>query len=140
MPPFGGVGEINPLRYCDPERMVGGNEHRRDETMELSPSKFTRFILIITVLVMNIIVNSMQGFGLYSDKIEKEKEVRTTLENMAALLDKNISGEIGKVDLLLREISQNLEAELQQNVQLDETRVNRMLEERNSWVLISAPN
>ena len=102
--------------------------------MELSPSKFTRFILIITVLVMNIIVNSMQGFGLYSDKIEKEKEVRTTLENMAALLDKNISGEIGKVDLLLREISQNLEAELQQNVQLDETRVNRMLEERNSWV------
>ena len=101
--------------------------------MELSPSKLTRFILILTVLVMNIIVISMQGLGVYSDKIEKEKEVRSSLENMAALLDKNISGEIGKVDLLLREISQNLEAELQQNGQLDETRVNRMLEERNSW-------
>ncbi len=94
------------------------------------------WILIATVLAVNAFVFALLAYKLIEDKDQQEREVRTAAENMALLLDHNISEAVSKIDLSLREIADDLERTLRDRGRLAESDVNALLARRNA--LISA--
>ena len=97
-------------------------------------SKFLRPILITTILAVNIFVIGLLAFALSMAKVRKEQEIRTTVENVALLLDHNISELVDKIDLSLRETANYLEREIRSRGRLDDLAGNALLAERRAWL------
>ena len=60
--------------------------------------------LIATVLALNVFVAGLLAYALSAAKERKEQEVRTTVENMALLLDQSVAASVREIELLLREV------------------------------------
>ena len=61
--------------------------------------------LIATVLALNLFVAGLLGYAMLEAKSRKEREVRTTVENLALLLDQSVSSSVREIDLMLRGVS-----------------------------------
>ncbi|MFU2488823.1 EAL domain-containing protein [Thauera sp. WH-1] len=98
-------------------------------------NKKTVFLaLIATVLALNAFTGGLLAYALSAAKERKEQEVRTTVENMALLLDQSVSASAREIELLLREVQAHLERELRQGWSLDRGEVNGLIAEHQSWL------
>ncbi|HIJ37929.1 MAG TPA: PAS domain-containing protein, partial [Rhodospirillaceae bacterium] len=89
---------------------------------------------IISVIAVNIFVSGLMAYGLLTERERQENEVRSSLENMALLLEQNISNDASKIDIVLKAISSELEAVLQTKGHFDEASVNSILNQRSAWL------
>ena len=76
--------------------------------------KAVLFALIGTVVVLNLFVAGLFGYALNASKMRKEQEVRTTVENLALLLDQSVTGHIREINLSLTQIQAELEQDLRE--------------------------
>ncbi|MCX7174002.1 MAG: diguanylate cyclase [Proteobacteria bacterium] len=100
----------------------------------LHGAKFIRFMLLTAVLVANTFVIGLLAYMLIEAKQQQEREVRTAIENLALLLDHNVTESVGKIDLTLRELVDRLERELRLHGRLGDTETNAVLADRRDWV------
>ena len=94
--------------------------------------------LIATVLALNVFVAGLLAYALSAAKERKEQEVRTTVENMALLLDQSVAASVREIELLLREVQIHLERDLRQGLTLDRGEMNGLIAEHQAWLLQSA--
>ena len=98
-------------------------------------NKKTVFLaLILTVLALNGFIGGLLAYALSAAKERKEQEVRTTVENMALLLDQSVSASVREIELLLREVQAHLERELRQGRSLDRGEMNGLIAEHQAWL------
>jgi len=97
-------------------------------------TKFYRLFLIAALLAANLFVDGLLAYALINERAHIEREVAKTVENVALLLDQNITGAAGKIDLSLHEVADELERELRVRGSLDGIDVNEMLAERREWL------
>jgi diguanylate cyclase (GGDEF)-like protein/PAS domain S-box-containing protein len=90
--------------------------------------------LIFTVLALNIFVASLLAYALSAAKERKEQEVRTTVENMALLLDQSVTASVREIELLLRELQIHLEHELRHGQPLDGGAMNGLIAAHEDWL------
>jgi diguanylate cyclase (GGDEF)-like protein/PAS domain S-box-containing protein len=86
------------------------------------------------MLAVNIFVIGLLAFALSMAKDRKEQEVRTTIENVALLLDHNITEMVDKIDLSLRETSYYLEREMRSDGYVEDRVGNAVLAEQRAWL------
>ena len=94
--------------------------------------------LIATVLALNVFVAGLLAYALSAAKERKEQEVRTTVENMALLLDQSVAASVREIELLLREVQMHLERDLRQGLTLDRGEMNGLIAEHQARLLQSA--
>ena len=97
-------------------------------------SKSLRFILIATVLVVNAFVIALLAYKLSEDKVQQQREVRTATENLALLLDHNVTESVSKIDLSLHELADQLERELRLRGRLGGREMDALLAHRSAWL------
>ena len=96
--------------------------------------KLLRIALIAAVMAANFFVCGLLAYTLKVSKGQKEQEVRTTVQNLAKLLDQSVAASANEINLSLREIADNLEGELRLHGRLSEPDVNALLTVRQSWI------
>ena len=101
---------------------------------KLSLSKKVAALLTMIVAVVNLGMVGLLTYGLKGAWDQQEREIRTTVENSAQMLDRNINEVVSKIDLSLREIAFQLERELKSRGQLDPRETKILLEQRRSWL------
>lgn len=83
---------------------------------EASKSQLTPVVvirrLVAGVLMLNIFVSALVGLSLRQSRILYEERAAVTTQNLAQVLDKHISGIIGKIDMLLFAAVEEFEQEL----------------------------
>ncbi|HEX8964326.1 MAG TPA: diguanylate cyclase [Rhodocyclaceae bacterium] len=92
--------------------------------------KSVRSALVASVVAINCFVFLLLGYELHGARLQKEREVATSMENVTLLLDQTITASVQKIDLALREITEELTSSLQHRGQLDAREVNDVL---SSW-------
>jgi PAS domain S-box-containing protein len=97
-------------------------------------TKSLRLILILVVLLFNAFVIYLLTDSLLQARDQREREVRTTVENVALLLDQNVGSLSQKIGLSLRDIADALEKDLRVSKQLEEKETNELLSERRDWM------
>jgi len=103
--------------------------------LELRGALSPRLVVILTVLLVNAFVVALLADNLIEAKDQEERDVQTTTQNMALLLDHGVTELTGKIDLSLRGIASELERQLRSNGRLDNPQaVDAMLAERSSWM------
>ena len=96
-------------------------------------------ILIAAVLLLNATAIALLVFDSMRAREQKEREVVANLENLALLLDHNISQVLSKVDWSLLEIADQLQRELRLRGRLETQETNALLADRSTW-LSDIPN
>ena len=86
------------------------------------------------VLLLNLFMVGLLAYTLDTARERKEAEVRTTVEDLALLLDQNVTSSVREIDLTLREIQHHLESELQQRQPLQARQINPRLAEHEQWL------
>jgi len=90
--------------------------------------------LVAAALAVNMFVVGLLAYALREAKDAQEREVRGTLENLALLLDHNLTESASKIDLSLREIADHLEREMRLRGRLDAREIDTILENRRAWI------
>src|SRR5690606_1973307 len=90
--------------------------------------------IIVAVAIVNIFMIGLLALALDTARERKEAEVRTTVENLALLLDQNVMGAVNQIDFYLREIQVYLERELRTSGALDESSLNQLLRANGNLV------
>ena len=93
-----------------------------------------RFILIAAVLVVNAFVFALLAYKLSEDKVQQELEVRRMTENTALLLDHNVTEAVGRIDLSLHELTEQLERQLRLSGLLGSREVESLLAYSRAWL------
>jgi len=78
---------------------------------QLSPAVVIRR-LAAGVLLLNIFVIALAGLSLRQSRLQYEERAAVTTQNLALVLDKHISGIIGKIDVLLFSAVEEFEREI----------------------------
>ncbi|MGE5466294.1 MAG: diguanylate cyclase domain-containing protein [Ignavibacteria bacterium] len=86
-----------------------------------------RFVLGAIVVVVNVFVCALLLYGLDADREQLEREVATNVENLALLLDQTVAASADRIDLALRDISEELTDHLARRGKLDDREVNELL-------------
>ena len=97
-------------------------------------TKPLRFILIGAVLAVNIFLVVLLTYTLQESKARKELEVRTTVQNLALLLDQSVAASAREIDLSLRGIADYLERDLRTRERCDERDINALLTSHQAWI------
>ncbi|HRP24480.1 MAG TPA: EAL domain-containing protein [Thauera sp.] len=98
-------------------------------------NKKTVFLaLIATVLGLNAFIGGLLAYALSAAKERKEQEVRTTVENMALLLDQSVTASVREIELLLRELQVHLEHELREGRPLVGGAMSDLIAEHGGWL------
>ena len=90
--------------------------------------------LVATVVALNLFIVGVFTVALGEAKARKEAEVRTTVENLALLLDQSVSSSVRGIDQSLREIQLQLERTLRQQVPLTDPDTVALLAFHESWL------
>lgn len=98
-----------------------------------SPRLLGRLLLVL-LLVLTLFVTGLLYSTLSKAKEQKEQEVRTHVENLALLLDGNITGNVDKIDFALRSAIEDLEYQQRLTGKLDRPETEKMLRERSQWM------
>ena len=96
--------------------------------------KSVGLFLTMIALVVNVFVIGLLTYTLLEAKHHQERQVRTTIENLALLLDHSVTESVGKIDLSLRELADELQRELRLRGRIDTGEVNDILANRRSWI------
>ncbi|HAF55998.1 MAG TPA: GGDEF domain-containing protein [Thauera sp.] len=91
-------------------------------------------VLIATVLALNVFIGGLLAYAMSAAKERKEQEVRTTVENMALLLDQSVSASVREIELLLREVQTHLERDLRQGLALGRGEMNALIAQHQAWL------
>jgi diguanylate cyclase (GGDEF)-like protein/PAS domain S-box-containing protein len=94
--------------------------------------------LVVSVVALNLFIVALVAMALTESRTRKEAEVRTTLENLALLLDQSISSSVRGVDHSLRDISQHLERGLQSHGPLLDADASKLLAFHENWLAQTA--
>jgi PAS domain S-box-containing protein len=104
----------------------------------LQAKKSVRLTLISIMLIANCFVIGLLTYALDAAKKQQEREVRTSIENLALLLDQNITTFASKIDLSLTEIADHLEQDMSRQDTSDtkqtSAQINAMLAMRRDWL------
>ena len=76
-------------------------------------------VSIATVLALNAFIAGLLGYAMLEAKARKEREVRTTVENLALLLDQSVGSSVREIDLLLRGAQNRIERALRDKGRLE---------------------
>ena len=90
--------------------------------------------MVATVLGVTTFVAILLTYTLIKAKQQHEREVRTTIENVAKLLDQNISDYAKMIDLGLQDIADHLEHDVAQQSRED---INRLLADRTQRLSVA---
>jgi diguanylate cyclase (GGDEF)-like protein/PAS domain S-box-containing protein len=90
--------------------------------------------LIAAVLALNLFIAGLLAYALLEAKARKEQEVRTTVENLALLLDHSVSSSVREIDLLLREVQVHLERELRDKGRIEREDLNPVIALHQDWL------
>lgn len=90
--------------------------------------------LIATVALLNVFNLALMAYTLCTARERQEQEVRTTVENLALLLDQSVTAMIREVDLSLREIQHNLEIGLRQRGTIAREDAETLVALREEWL------
>ena len=93
-----------------------------------------RYVLIATVVAVNLFVAGLLTFALIDARDQRESEVRRDVENLGQLLDQSMTGAADRIDLSLRQICDELERMLKAGGHLESRGVNAVLEHHRSWL------
>ena len=83
--------------------------------------------LALGVLAVNAVVIALGARGLYRSREQTVAQVQETAANLATLLEDELTGTFGRIDLSLQTIADALE-HMQQDGQLDDAVINRVLD------------
>lgn len=97
-------------------------------------SKSVFATIIVAVAIVNIFMIGLLALALDTARERKEAEVRTTVENLALLLDQNVMGAVNQIDFYLRETQVYLERELRTSGALDKSALNQLLRANGNLV------
>ena len=89
-----------------------------------------RLFLIAAVLLINGVSIAFSVYSLRAEKSLIERDIGRQVENIARLLDKEISDSARMIDLSLREIADHLERQLQLRPALDDAEISSLLVQR----------
>lgn len=106
--------------------------------MQIKTRKAVLGTLVATVVALNLFVSGLLLYALDASKDRKEHEVRTTVENLALLLDQSVTGSVREIDLSLREIQAQLEHELTSDRLSDTTRYATVVASHENWLMDAA--
>ncbi|MDD2366058.1 MAG: PAS domain-containing protein [Desulfuromonadaceae bacterium] len=99
-------------------------------SIDFTPEIFSvpRYIqrLILVVLLLNLFVNSIAAILLHKNRKEDLRLSEITAHNLALVLEQNISGSIGQIDILLHSTVEEIERQLAIG-KIDETALNAYL-------------
>ena len=90
--------------------------------------------LVATVVALNLFLVGLLTVALGEAKLRKEAEVRTTVDNLARLLDQSVSSSIRGIDQSLREVQLHLELSLRDRTPLDDAEVVAQVSFHESWL------
>ena len=90
--------------------------------------------LVATVVALNLFLVGLLTVALGEAKLRKEAEVRTTVDNLARLLDQSVSSSIRGIDQSLREVQLHLELSLRDRTPLDDAEVVAQVSLHESWL------
>src|SRR5690606_12400093 len=105
---------------------ISGYMHQRRKSVS--------FTLIATVVVLNVFIVSLLAYALHAAKQRKEQEVRTTVQNLAVLLDQGVSGLVREIVLSLREIQLHLEQEMKEGAPAPSAATKALVFMHGSWL------
>jgi hypothetical protein len=88
--------------------------------------------LIALVLAINGLVLLLAGYALDQSRRQAHRQAETTTQNLALALDQSISAAVGRIDLELRNLVDDLERQLRSRGHLDEAQVNARLAHHQS--------
>ena len=80
-----------------------------------TPSAQLRSLLILCLIGSNILLFTLAGSALYQSYQQEESEARTVTQNIAGAVDQDVSNSIGKIDLALHTVADELEYQLAGN-------------------------
>ncbi len=88
-------------------------------------------LLVTGVIALNLVVAGIIGLSLYRSKQVYDERASVTTSNLSQVLDENISGIFGKIDIALQSISDEAERQLATGV-IDESSLNAFIVRENS--------
>ena len=91
-------------------------------------------MLLVTVLMLNLIMASVLAYTLNASYKRKIEEVRTTVANLALMMDQSVTGVAREVSLVVQETQHFLESRLRASQVLRAADVNALLAEREGWI------
>ena len=92
-----------------------------------------RFRLFLALGVVSVGCTVLLFLSLSAAKTQHEQEVRLELENLAVLLDQNISHSAQKIDLILLDLTEEIQRRLRVEGRLDPAEINAELATRSRW-------
>jgi len=93
----------------------------------MTPSRSFRTVLVLSLACANVVVLALSVFSLHDSRRQHEHHAETQVENVAEALDRSISGSIGRVELVLRVVADELERQLADDRRLDPKRTEALL-------------
>jgi PAS domain S-box-containing protein len=86
-----------------------------------------RWLLVALVVMINSLVLLIAGYALDQSRRQEHRQAEVTSQNLALALDQTISAAIGRIDLELRSVVDELERQLRTQGHLDDARVQAAL-------------
>ncbi|MFA7060249.1 MAG: PAS domain-containing protein [Pedobacter sp.] len=97
----------------------------RDSTLKESSSAYKKWITLCFLLI-NLFVIILVALTLRSSLLQYEKHASIAAQNLATILDKNIAGELDRIDMVLLAVADEVEA-MTRNSGVDEQRISAFL-------------
>ena len=91
-------------------------------------------VLVATVVLLNVFMAALLAYTLDKSRERKEAEVRKTVENLALLLDRSVTGLASEIDISLQGVQAYLERELAGGRGQDAAELNALLQSRENWL------
>ena len=91
-------------------------------------------MLIATVLMLNLIMTSVLVYTLNTSYKHKIEEVRTSVTNLALMMDQSVIGVAREVSLVVQETQHFLESRLRSGEGLIAAEINALLADRAGWI------
>ena len=91
-------------------------------------------MLFATVLMLNLILVGVLSYTLNASYERKIEEVRTTVTNLALMMDQSVTGVAREVSLVVRETQHELENRLRAADPLPPAEINALLADREGWI------
>ncbi len=93
----------------------------------MTPSRSYRAVLVLSLACANILVLAISAFSLHQSRQQHEHHAETQVENVAHALDRSISASVGRIELVLRAVADELERQLADQRRLDPKRTEALL-------------
>lgn len=104
-----------------------------DQTMRHNLKSLSS-MLLITVIGLNLFMVALLGYTLDASYKRKIDEVRTSVTNLALMMDHSVTGVVREISLVAQEIQYYLNTELAAADELQPAAVEAMIASRENWI------